>query len=315
LVEFNGNNQASTNQGDRIMKKLIKTISLLSLAAISFSSLASGGGVPIPNDELPSYTDQKLAVSMQKGMKIYMNNCMGCHSLAFQRYNRAAKDLEISEKLVLENLMFTGDKIGELMINNMPKETAEKWFGTAPPDLSLIARARGTDWLYNYLRGFYKDDSRPFGVNNSVFPDVGMPHALGRLQGLQDKTDKVKGLENDIAYSLGDIASARQKLKKGGNTGELNDIIDEAEHVIHEKELELAELSLNGKYFTLVTEGTLAPAEFDEAMADLVYFLDYVGEPIKRERKAMGIYVIMFLLFFTVVAYLLKKEYWKDIHK
>jgi len=296
------------------MNRLIKAISLLSLALISFSSLASGGGATIPNDELPSYTNQKLTISMQKGMKIYMNNCMGCHSLAFQRYNRAAKDLQIPEQLVLENLMFTGEKIGELMINNMPKESAEKWFGTAPPDLSLVARARGTHWLYNYFRGFYKDDSRPYGVNNSVFKDVGMPHALGRLQGLQDKTDHVKGLENDIAYSLGDIASARSKLKKGGNKGELNDLIDESEHAIHEKELELAELSSNGEYFTLVTEGTLAPAEFDAAMTDLVYFLDYVGEPIKRERKAMGIYVIMFLLFFTFVAYLLKKEYWKDIH-
>lgn len=296
------------------MNKLIKAISLLSLAVISFSSLASSGGTIIPNDELPSYTNQKQTISMQKGMKIYMNNCMGCHSLAFQRYNRAAKDLEIPEQLVLENLMFTGEKIGELMINNMPKESAEKWFGTAPPDLSLIARARGTHWLYNYFRGFYKDVSRPYGVNNSVFKDVGMPHALGRLQGLQDKTDKVKGLENDIAYSLGDIASARQKLKKDGDEGELNDLIDEAERAIHEKELELVELSSNGEYFTLVTEGTLAPAEFDAAMADLVYFLDYVGEPIKRERKAMGIYVIMFLLFFTFVAYLLKKEYWKDIH-
>ena len=168
--------------------------------------------------------------------------------------------------------------------------------------------------MYNYFRGFYKDDSRPYGVNNSVFADVGMPHALGRLQGLQDKTDKVKGLENDIAYSLGDIATARDSLKNGGNQKELNDLIEDAEHAIHEKEAELSELSATGEYFTLITEGALAPADFDAAMTDLVYFLDYVGEPIKRERKAMGIYVIMFLLFFTFVAYLLKKEYWKDVH-
>jgi len=296
------------------MNKLIKALSLLSLGVISLSSLASGGGTAIPNDELPSYTNQKLAVSMQMGMKIYMNNCMGCHSLAFQRYNRAAKDLGISEQLVLDNLMFTGEKIGDLMINNMPKDIAESWFGTAPPDLSLVARSRGTKWLYNYFRGFYKDDSRPYGVNNSVFMDVGMPHALGRLQGLQDKTDKVKGLENDIAYSLGDIVTARDSLKNGGNSGELNDIIDAAEHTIHETEMELAELSKAGEYFTLIREGTLSPADFDLAMTDLVYFLDYVGEPIKRERKAMGIYVIMFLVFFTFVAYLLKKEYWKDVH-
>jgi len=247
-------------------------------------------------------------------MKIYMNNCMGCHSLAFQRYNRAAKDLQLPEELVVNNLMFTGEKIGDLMTNNMSKASAEKWFGTAPPDLSLVARARGNKWLYNYFRGFYKDDSRPYGANNSVFKDVGMPHALSRLQGLQDKTKEVKGLENDIEYALGDIASAREKLKQDGNKSELNKIISEAEHQIHEKQLTIEELASKGEYFTLIKEGTLTPKEFDLAMTDLVYFLDYVGEPIKRDRKAMGVYVLLFILFFIFVAYLMKKEYWKDVH-
>lgn len=295
------------------MKQLLK-ISLLTLASLSFNAFASGSGDILPNDEMPYYSGDRLTVSMQKGMQIYMNNCMGCHSLQFQRYNRSAKDLDISEDLMINNLMFTGEKIGDLMTNNMPAAAAEKWFGTAPPDLSLIARSRDPHWLYNYLRGFYADDNRPYGVNNTVFKDVGMPHALGALQGVQDKTEQVKGLENDIDYAHGDIASAREKLNKGGNSRELDKIIADAERLIHEKEIQLVELSTKGEYFTLITEGELSAAEFDLAMADLVNFLEYIGEPIKRERKDMGLWVLMFIAFFTVVAYFLKKEYWKDVH-
>ncbi len=296
------------------MKKLIKTISIVAFAGLSFSAIAAGGGDTLPNDHMPSYSEDRLTVSMQNGMQIYMNNCMGCHSLKFQRYNRTARDLDISEDLMINNLMFTGEKIGDLMTNNMPIASAENWFGTAPPDLSLIARSRNPQWLYNYLRGFYADDSRPYKVNNTVFADVGMPHALEALQGIQDKTNEVKGMENDIAYAHGDIASAREKIKNGGKKGELNKIISEAESLIHEKEEKLKELSQQGKYFILIKEGELSPKEFDHAMADLVNFLEYIGEPIKRDRKSMGIYVLLFILFFTGVAYMLKKEYWKDVH-
>jgi len=296
------------------MKKQLK-ISLLALASVSLSVFAAGGGDILPNDDMPQYSDHKLTVSMQNGMQIYMNNCMGCHSLEFQRYNRTARDLEIPEEMMVSNLMFTGEKIGDLMTNNMPIAAAEKWFGTAPPDLSLTARSRNPHWLYNYLRSFYVDSTRPYGVNNTVFKDVGMPHALQALQGIQDKADKVKALENDIAYAHGDIASAHQKIKDGGKKAEQNKIISEREHLIHEKELELKELSLQGKYFTLIKEGELSPKEFDSAMVDLVNFLEYIGEPTKRERKAMGVYVLLFILFFTAIAYLLKKEYWKDVKK
>lgn len=295
------------------MKTLLK-ISLLSLAGFSFSVLSSGGDAILPNDDMPHYSDHRLTMSMQKGLQVYMNNCMGCHSLKFQRYNRSAKDLEIPEDLMINNLMFTADKIGDLMTNNMPTASAENWFGSAPPDLSLIARSRNPHWLYNYLRGFYVDNSRPYGVNNSVFKDVGMPHALENLQGVQDKTDQVKALEDDIEYALGDIATAREALKSGEAAGDLNKVISEAEHLIHQKEEQLIELSAQGKYFTLIKEGELSPQEFDLAMADLVNFLEYVGEPIKRERQGMGIFVLLFILFFTGVAYLLKKEYWKDVH-
>ncbi len=296
------------------MKKRLKVLSIFAAAGLSVSAFASEGGLVLPNDEMPNYSEHRLTMSMQNGMQVYMNNCMGCHSLKFQRYNRSAKDLQISEDLMINNLMFTSEKIGDLMTNNMPTAAAEKWFGTAPPDLSLIARSRNPQWLYNYFRGFYADESRPYQVNNSVFKDVGMPHALEALQGIQDKTEEVKGLENDIAYAHGDIASASQKIKDGGKKGELNKIISEAEHQIHEKEAQLAELSRQGKYFTLIKEGQLSPQDFDSAMVDLVNFLEYIGEPIKRERKGMGVYVLLFILFFTAVAYLLKKEYWKDVH-
>ncbi len=294
------------------MKQLIR-ITLLLLSG-GITSVFAASGSFLPNDKMPVYSDHKLVESMQHGMQIYMNNCMGCHSLEFQRYNRSAKDLQIPEELMVNNLMFTADKIGSPMANNMPRAMGEKWFGTAPPDLSLVARARGTHWLYNYFRGFYLDDARPFGVNNSVFQNVGMPHALTALQGLQDKTDKVKGIENDIEYAKGDIATAREAIKQGGNKRELNKTIDDAERLIHEKEKELVQLSIKGEYFTLVKQGELSPEEFDAAMVDLVNFLDYVAEPIKRDRKSLGIYVLLFIIFFTGVAYMLKKEYWKDVH-
>ena len=205
-------------------------------------------------------------------------------------------------------------KIGDLMTNNMSKKAAENWFGAAPPDLSLVARARGTHWLYNYLRGFYTDDSRPYGVNNGVFKDVGMPHALEQMQGLQAKTEKVKGLENDVAYAHADIAAANKKIEEGGNKSELNDAIAKSRKIIHDAEDEMVKLSAEGEYFTLIQKGALTTEEFDEAMADLVYFLDYIGEPIKAERKRLGVWVLLFILGFGFIAYLLKKEYWKDIH-
>jgi ubiquinol-cytochrome c reductase cytochrome c1 subunit len=293
------------------MKKLLIT---LTAACLSVSAFAAEEGLVLPNDAMPSYTSDRLTMSMQSGMQVYMNNCMGCHALAFQRYNRAAKDLDMSEDIVAKNLMFTTDKIGNLMTNNMQKESAENWFGTAPPDLSLIARAKGTNWLYNYLRSFYKDDSRPYGVNNSVFKDVGMPHALEEMQGLQDKTETVKGLENDIAYAMGDMATAKAKLKAGESGEQLTTAIETAEHTIHDAQAKLIELSTSGKYFTLVKDGYLSPEEFDHAIVDLVNFLEYVGEPSKRGRESMGVWVLLFILGFGFVAYLLKKEYWKDVH-
>lgn len=292
------------------MKKLI----IMLTACLSFSLSAAEAGLVLPNDKLPQLNGEALIISQQRGMQVYMNNCMGCHSLEFQRYNRTAKDLKIPEDIMLQNLIFGDEKIGDLMENNMKVKAAANWFGAAPPDLSVVSRSRGTHWLYNYLRAFYADDSRPYGVNNSVFADVGMPHVFESMQGLQAKTEKVKGLENDILYAQADIAKATKEMETGGNTSELNKSIDEAGKIIQEAEAKLIELSAAGEYFTLIKEGHLTPEEFDQASADLVNFLDYIGEPIKQERKRLGVWVLLFIAGFGFIAYLLKKEYWKDVH-
>lgn len=298
------------------MKKLIITfVVLLSGLVFSGSLLAAGdGGLVLPNDSLPKLNGDALIVSQQRGMQVYMNNCMGCHALGFQRYQRTAQDLKIPENIMLANFVPAGQKIGDLMTNNMQKAYAANWFGAAPPDLSVVSRARGTQWLYNYLRAFYQDDSRPYGVNNSVFKDVGMPHALELMQGLQTKNKKVQVLEDKIASAQGEIASAKKKQEEGDDSGELDDLIEQAEKLIHDSEVELMAISESGEYFEILKQGQLSPEEFDQAMADLVNFLDYIGEPIKQKRKSLGVWVLLFILIFGIFAYLLKKEYWKDIH-
>ncbi|NVJ62582.1 MAG: cytochrome c1 [Gammaproteobacteria bacterium] len=234
----------------------MKTIIAILLSSFSVVTMAAGGGDYFPKD--PANTRLEDKVSLQNGAKLYMNYCFGCHGLEFQRYKRMAEDLEIPEDVLKDNLIFDGSKVGDLMKSAMPIKNAEVWFGAAPPDLSLIARYRNVDWLYNYLRAFYKDESRPYGVNNSVFPDVGMPHVLEPLQGVQFLNEE----------------------------GELS----------------------------IIKEGQLSPKEYDAAIRDLVNFLDYVGEPAKMKRHAMGVYVLLFIVIFFVFAYFLKKEYWKDIH-
>jgi ubiquinol-cytochrome c reductase cytochrome c1 subunit len=142
---------------------------------------AAGGGVHL--DE--AYVNVQNQASLQNGAKLFVNYCLSCHSARFMRYSRLAKDLGLTEEQVKENLMFIGEKLGDTMTVNMPVEDSKRWFGTPPPDLSVIARSRGADWLYTYMRTFYVDESRPFGANNAVFPDVGMPHVLWELEGLK----------------------------------------------------------------------------------------------------------------------------------
>ncbi|PCI61269.1 MAG: cytochrome c1 [Gammaproteobacteria bacterium] len=161
------------------MKKLIITLVTAFILTPTLAMANSGAHLEHADNDL---TDK---ASLQRGFKGFIDNCLGCHELKYQRYNRTFKDLEISNDDGLANWMYTGEKVGDHITNTMPKKQAAKWFGTAPPDLTLEARLRSPDWIYTYLRSFYVDSERPFGVNNKVFKDVGMPHVLQNLQGIR----------------------------------------------------------------------------------------------------------------------------------
>ncbi len=245
------------------MKKWI----LILFAMLPSLAMAAGANVPLDkaNNDL---TDQ---ASLQNGAKLFMNYCFGCHSAQYQRYERVARDIGIPVELMKESLIFDPEaKVGDLMENAIPDQSAAKWFGGPAPDLTLVARVRGTDWLYTYLRSFYEDPARPFGVNNVVFPSVGMPHVLEELQGIPTavfETQLVDGNEKQVVVAT-----------ETDGSGELN------------------------------TE------EYDQAVRDLVNFLEYSGDPVKLERHSLGWWVMGFLVLFTIVVVLLKKEYWRDVH-
>ncbi len=264
---------------------IIGLLTVLPLKAVAAGSGFSCGTINCDAME-PDLNDK---ASLQSGAKYYMNYCMACHSLQYARYERTANDLDIPVELFEENLKFDPSaKIGNLMENAMPEAKAKVWFGAAPPDLTLVARARNPEWLYTYLRNFYQDPSRPWGVNNKVFPDVGMPHVLLELQGLQD-------------CAPGPVQD-HGKVKRDPLTGEAM-MFDE-----------------NGNAgapcgsLAVVEQGSMSVEEYDKAVYDLVNFLAYVAEPMAEERKQLGVYVLLFIAFLFVFAFLLNREYWKDIH-
>jgi len=200
--------------------------------------------------------------SLQRGAKLFMNYCVGCHTLSHVRYSKMAEDLNIPQDVMKDNLMMTTDNIHDQIRGTMP-DKAEDWFGTAPPDLTLVARHRGADWLYSFLLSFYVDPEQPTGTNNLVMTNTAMPWVLWPLQGYQKLADTEQGQEPQ---------------------------------------------------FELVQEGSMEPTEFRGTAGDLVNFLVYAGEPAKLVRYSLGVKVIIFLLIFTVLAYFLKREYWRDVH-
>lgn len=245
------------------MKRLLMVL----LALLPGLAMAAGGHEVHLDKANYDLTDK---ASLQRGAKMFMNYCSGCHQMQFQRYLRTADDLGIPHSLMEQNLIFTGAKIGDHMKNAMPAEQAAMWFGTQPPDLTLVARVRGADWLYTYLRSFYADPSRPWGVNNVLFKDVGMPHVLQELQGIPHKVYEkrlINGEEKEVYAGI----------KSDGS-------------------------------------GELSPGEYDKAVLDLVNFLVYTGEPTRLQAESIGWKVMVFLAIFFVLAYLLKKEYWRDVH-
>lgn len=251
------------------MKKLIVGLFISVLPALT---LAAGAAVPLDTME----PDHANKASLQRGAALFTNYCMGCHSMEYARYKRVSDDLGIPAELYKENLIFTGAKIGELMKNAMNKDMAADWFGAPPPDLTLESRLRGEDWIYSYLRGFYKDDSRPLGVNNVVFKNAGMPHVMAGLQGLCAVKPKI-GVDPSVDPYSGDVRNSEV----------------------------CAEWD---------TEGSMSPQEFNSAMYDLTNFISYMGDPVKLERERLGLFVLIFVAIFFIFAYLLNREYWKDVH-
>jgi ubiquinol-cytochrome c reductase cytochrome c1 subunit len=251
-----------------LLKKLIAVIALVPVLV-----LANEGGFPL--DHAPDRSTNMAA--LQNGAKIFVNYCLNCHAAASMRYNRL-RDIGLTEDQIKNNLLFTSDKVGDLMKVSMSANDAKEWFGKAPPDLSVIARAKaseagtGADWLYTYLRTFYKDDTRPTGWNNLVFPNVGMPHALWELQGI--RTAKFV---------------------------EVNDPHEEGKK----------EHKFDG--FEQVKAGKLSTLEYDNDVADLVAYLSWMSEPSQATRKQLGVWVLLFLALFAVLAWRLNASYWKEV--
>ncbi|PIE25426.1 MAG: cytochrome c1 [Neptuniibacter caesariensis] len=253
---------------------------LIALVMVALPLAVSAAGSKGHLDSMD--VDLHNKASLQRGMKTFVNYCLGCHSADYMRYERAAVDLGMNPELVAEHMIFGDQKVGEQMTISMSKGDAGKWFGNPPPDLSLEARLRGPDWLYTYLRSFYADDSRPWGVNNAVFKDVGMPNVLGPLQGVVT------------------ASCSWDEMHANGMRGSEVD--------------PLTNIPLN--VCASVEEGTgeLSAEEFDKVVYDLVNFMVYMGEPSKLDSHRIGTYVLIFLFLFFFLAYALKKEFWRDVH-
>jgi ubiquinol-cytochrome c reductase cytochrome c1 subunit len=251
--------------------KQLKKLFLGVLFAPMFA-IAAGGPVQLDRAPTEKFRD---AIAIQRGAQIFVNYCLNCHSASYMRYNRL-KDVGLTDEQIRDNLMFAADKVGETMKVGMTRADGIKWFGAAPPDLSVVARSRasadgtGADWLYTYLRGFYRDEHRPTGWNNKVFANVGMPHVLYELQGEQ--------------------TAKHVKVSDG-----------------HGGEKEILEIQLT-------KPGKLTKPEYDSAIGDLVAYLVYMGEPGAEKRRQTGLLVILGLSVLLTLAYLLKREYWKDVH-
>ena len=245
--------------------KIIVTIGLLLTAASVHTAANTQLLFKTPN------IDETDRAAIQRGARVFVNYCLTCHSAEYMRYKRIADDLGISEKIMKTNLMFASDKIHEGMRVAIEADDARRWFGVAPPDLSVISRSRGRDWLYNYFMTFYKDDKSPIGVNNLTFPGVAMPNVLWELQGWQEPI-----------YATRQTAEGKEETVIVG--------------------LQLAE------------PGKMLPKEFKQTVRDLVTFMVYMGEPAELQRHELGFWVLAFLLVLLIIAYALKREYWKDVH-
>lgn len=272
--------------GGQRARALGVVIALAFVAASGPDAVAAESRVPLD----PFEPDVRDKPSLQRGMRLFVNYCLGCHSLKFQRYERTADDLGIPHSVALDNLVFTGQAIGGLMETAMPAEGAKNWFGAPPPDLTMVDRVRGTAWVYNMLKSFYVDPTRPFGVNNLVFENIAMPHVLMGLQGVPKPVCRGKK-PVDILAGASDLVS------------------DEAGKLVREEREDNC-------VWTRVEPGTgtYSAEEFDQAAKDIANFLHYVGDPGRVERRRIGYWVLGFLAILFVLASALNREYWKDVH-
>ena len=247
----------------------------LLVAGSACAAAAAGGGAGADWMSWRADDDVSNTASLQRGARNFMAYCFGCHSLKYERYSRLASDLSISPEALEQYLLPPGDKPADYILTVMPDADAVAWFGKTAPDLSLIARARGTDYLYQFLKTFYIDPTRPTGGNNLRLNATAMPEVLSELEGLKR-------------------AVFKDEQKPGANGQPMSEQVFD--------------------HFESVAPGRLSAAEYDEFVHDTVNFLDYVGEPTQLERRALGVWVVLFLLVFTWLAWLLKQEYWKDVH-
>ena len=251
------------------MKKLLLSL-ILSLGFVTSAQAASAG---IRWDEAPNMLNDKA--SLQNGAKLFVNYCLNCHSAAYMRYNRL-QDIGLTEKQIKENLLFTTDKVGETMKAAIDPKQAKEWFGANPPDLTVIARSRagangsGADYLYTYLRTYYRDETKATGWNNLAMPNVAMPHPLWELQ------------------------------------GERKPLFNEVEAHGHKTQV------FAGKW-EQVKPGSMTPLQYDQAIGDLVGYMQWMGEPAQSSRVRVGVWVLLFLLAFAVIAWRLNASYWKDV--
>jgi ubiquinol-cytochrome c reductase cytochrome c1 subunit len=269
-----------------MMNKLAVFLGALLLTAAGAARTAAASGVDLRMEPAPV---KRLDVeSLQRGARTFVNYCLNCHSAKYMRYNRLT-DLGIDIAMIEDNLMFATDKVGNTMTVAMTPADGKAFFGAPPPDLTVEARVRGADWLYNYFLGFYKDDASATGWNNLVFPNVGMPHVLWSQAGVNRKVS--------TEYKDHEEAQAAAIAAKG---------------------LVLVTPAKEHKYRvdTLVADapGTMTPTQYKEMVADLVNYLDYMSEPAKNKRISLGIIVLLYLGVLFVLVYAMKREYWKDIH-
>jgi ubiquinol-cytochrome c reductase cytochrome c1 subunit len=269
--------------------EMTRLLAVLALAA----PLACAAEEAVRLDAAP--IDPRDVASLQAGARSFVNYCLNCHSAGMMRYHKL-QDLGISEQQVKDNLLFTADKIGELMNVSMTRKDAKEWFGAAPPDLSVIARARGPDWLYTYMRSFYRDPESATGWNNMVFERVAMPHVLWTLSGQQVQVER-KFRSREQAEAIGRQQKNAWKIdvltpEQAGKDGE--------RYVLRTIRTE--------------TAGSLSQLDYDVLVRDLVNFMTWMAEPNQVTRKQVGYIVLLVLLALLVLTYLLYKEFWKDVH-